>query len=148
MNCHVLFLCTGNSARSQLAEALLPLIGGQGFETASAGTNPAGLNPGTVEVLRELGVDWTGRRSKHVQEFVGRSFEYVITVCDRAKEHCPVFPNTGKVLHWSFDDPVAAPPERRLEEFRRVRDEITDRLCAFLMDEFQLVRSGLHCYRC
>lgn len=144
----ILFLCTGNSTRSQMAEALLPLIGGTEFVTASAGTQPAGLNLFTLEALSEIGVDWQGRRSKHVDEFVGQAFDYVITVCDRAKESCPVLPGRHKLLHWSFDDPAAAPQDRRLEEFRRVRDEIADQLCAFLMNQFQLVPAALRCYRC
>lgn len=148
MSHRILFLCTGNSARSQMAEALLSLIGGTDFETASAGTNPAGLNPVTVEALREIGVDWQGRRSKHVEEFVGQSFDYVITVCDRAKESCPVFPGSHKLLHWPFDDPAAAPPAIRLDEFRRVRDEIADRLCTFLIDDLQMVPAAFCCYRC
>lgn len=139
----ILFLCTGNSARSQMAEALLPLIGGQDFLAESAGTHPAGLNPVTVEALREIGADWQGRRSKRVEEFVGQSFDYVITVCDRAKESCPVFPGSHKLLHWSFDDPAAAPPERRLEEFRRIRDEIADRLRGFLIGDLKLGPAAL-----
>lgn len=134
---HILFLCTGNSARSQMAEALLPFIGGRNFQAESAGTQPVGLNPMTVVVMDELGVDIRDRRSKHVSEFHGRSFDYVITVCSRAKENCPVFPGSHTVLHWSFDDPAAASPERRLEEFRRVRDEIADRLRTFLAEEFK-----------
>ncbi|GKS57536.1 protein-tyrosine-phosphatase [Nitrospira sp.] len=148
MSHRILFLCTGNSARSQMAEALLPLIAGKDFETASAGTHPAGLNPLTVDVLREIGVDWQGQRSKHVQEFMGRPFDYVITVCDRAKESCPVLPGRHTLLHWSFDDPAAAPPATRLDEFRRVRNEIADRLCTFLMDDLNLVPGALRCYRC
>jgi len=148
MKHRVLFLCTGNSARSQMAEALLPLIGGHDFEAASAGTNPAGLNPATVEALREIGVDWQGRRSKHVEEFVGESFDYVITVCDRAKETCPVFLHTAKLLHWSFDDPAAAPPERRLDEFRRIREAIAVRLCTFLTEECGITPPTLQCYCC
>jgi arsenate reductase len=121
-----------------MAEALLPLIGGQDFLADSAGTHPAGLNPATVEALREIGVDWQGRRSKGVNEFVGQSFDYVITVCDRAKESCPIFPGSHKLLHWSFDDPAAAPLERRSEEFRRIRDEIAGRLRRFLIAELKL----------
>ncbi len=144
----ILFLCTGNSARSQMAEALLPLIGGRDFLTESAGTRPVGLNPATVTVMNELGVNVQGRRSKHVGEFQGQAFDYVITVCDRAKETCPIFPGGHKLLHWSFDDPAAAPPERRVDEFRRVRDQIADRLCAFLSEDLQVPSSALHCYRC
>src|SRR5262245_15932052 len=87
----VLFLCTGNSARSQMAEALLPLMAGDYFEAASAGTHPAGLNPMTIEVMQDLGVDIRHHRSKSVEEFLGQDFDYVITVCDRAKQTCPVF---------------------------------------------------------
>jgi arsenate reductase len=131
----VLFLCTGNSARSQMAEALLPLIAGDHFEAASAGTSPAGLNPMTIEIMQELGVDMRQHRSKHVDEFRGHDFDYVITVCDRAKETCPVFPNARNLRHWSFDDPAAAAPENRRETFRRVREEIAERICQFLVEE-------------
>ena len=148
MSHRILFLCTGNSARSQMAEALLPLIAGQDFHTASAGTNPVGVQPATVEALQEIGVDWQDRRSKHVEEFFGQSFDYVITVCDRANEACPVFPHTDKLLHWSFDDPAAAAPETRSEEFRQVRDEIAERLCAFLMEEFDVAPGVVPCYCC
>lgn len=86
-------------------------------------------------------------RSKHVQEFVGQYFTYVITVCDRAKESCPVFP-TIQIRHWSFEDPAAAPIDTRIEAFRRVRDEITDRLCQFLIEEVRLTPAALKCYRC
>jgi arsenate reductase len=120
-----------------MAEVLLPLIGGRDFLAESAGTHPVGLHPMTVVVMDELGVDLRERRSKHVAEFHGRLFDYVITVCNRAKESCPVFPGSHTALHWSFDDPAAAPPERRLDEFRRVRDEIADRLRAFLEEDFK-----------
>lgn len=144
----VLFLCTGNSARSQMAEALVPLIAGDQFEAYSAGTQPVGLNPAAVEAMRELGVDISGRRSKHVSEFGEQQFDYVITVCDRAKESCPVYPKASRLLHWSFDDPAAAPPEQRRHVFKRVRDEITDRLCQFLVEEKLLPAEKLNCYRC
>ena len=134
MKTRVLFLCTGNSARSQMAEALLPLIGGPDFECASAGTHPAGLNPAAVEAMRELGVDISSHRSKHVGEFLGEKFDYVITVCDRAKETCPTFPAARSLLHWSFEDPAAAPDERRRDIFRRVRNEIADRLSQFIVE--------------
>lgn len=138
----ILFLCTGNSARSQMAEALLSLIGGRDFQAESAGTHPVGLHPMSVAVMDELGVDIRDRKSKAVTEFQGRSFDYVITVCSRAKESCPVFPGSQIVLHWSFDDPAAASPERRLDEFRRVRDEIANRLRAFLAEEFKPAPAG------
>jgi len=131
-----------------MAEALLRLIGGKDFLAESAGTHPVGLNATTIMVMKELGVDVQERRSKHVEEFRGQSFDYVITVCDRARETCPIFPGGHKLLHWSFDDPAAAPAERRVEEFRRVRDEIADRLCVFLSKDLRVPLSDVHCYRC
>jgi arsenate reductase len=148
MKQRVLFLCTGNSARSHMAEALLRVIAHEHFEVESAGTNPAGLNPSTVEAMNEIGVDVSGHRSKHVKEFIGQPFTYVITVCDRARETCPVFPGGGHMRHWSFDDPAAAPPETRLQVFRRVRDEIADRICQFLVEDIQLPQHAFHCYHC
>jgi arsenate reductase len=103
----VLFLCTGNSARSVLAEALLRAIGGDDFEVFSAGTRPKGINPLTVRVLAQEGLDVAGLRSKDVSEFVEQDFDYVITVCDSAAEECPVFPAARERLHWSFRDPAA-----------------------------------------
>jgi arsenate reductase len=128
----VLFLCTGNSARSQMAEALLRLIAGDDFDVHSAGTHPAGLNPVTVEVMRELGVDVQHSRSKNVTEFLGESFDEVITVCDRAKDTCPVFQGARNLRHWSFEDPAAASTEERVEVFRRVRDEIAEQVRGWL----------------
>jgi arsenate reductase (thioredoxin) len=148
MKQRVLFLCTGNSARSQMAEALLRLIAGDHFEAESAGTHPAGLNPMTVEVMEEIGVDVRHHRSKNLEEFTGQSFSYVITVCDRASETCPVFLGTTGRRHWSFEDPAAAPIEMQLVVFRRVRDEIADRVCQFLIEEVGLTPVALHCYRC
>ena len=101
----VLFVCTGNSARSQLAEAVLGRLGGSDFEVYSAGTEPKGVNPYTVRVLDDAGIDWSGARSKSVDEFAGQSFDYVITVCDRARQSCPVFPGTNNTLHWGLEDP-------------------------------------------
>lgn len=135
MKPRILFLCTGNSARSQMAEGLLRLMAGDRFEAESAGTHPAGLNPMTVTAMEEIGAEVRHHRSKHVEEFVGQSFTYVITVCDRAKEACRVFPAAFKILHWSFEDPAAVPPESRLEAFRRVRNEIKERLSQFLVEE-------------
>ena len=144
----VLFLCTGNSARSQMAEALLPLIAGDHFEACSAGTQPVGLNQAAVEAMRELGVDISHHRSKHVKEFLEQQFDYVITVCDRAKEACPAFPAASRLLHWSFEDPAAAPGDQRRNIFVRVRDEIADRMCQFLIEEAGLAPAALQCYRC
>jgi len=147
MKQRILFLCTGNSARSQMAEALLRLIADDHFDAGSAGTHPAGLNPMTVEAMQEIGVDVRHHRSKPVEEFIGQHFTYVITVCDRAKESCPVFPDAVHVRHWSFNDPAAAPIEVRLEVFRRVRDEIIDRLCQFLIEDVKLNPAALKCPR-
>jgi arsenate reductase (thioredoxin) len=135
MKQRILFLCTGNSARSQMAEALLRSIAGDHFEAESAGTHPAGLHPMTVEVMQEIGVDIRHHRSKHVEEFIAQPFDYVITVCDRAKESCPIYPSAAAMRHWSFEDPAVAPADIRPDAFRRVRDEITDRICQFLNEE-------------
>jgi len=130
----VLLLCTGNSARSQMAEGLLRRLAGDRFEVFSAGTRPAGLNPKAVAVMREIGIDISGQRSKHVDEFAGQQFDYIFTVCDNAREACPYFPGGGKRLHQSFEDPAAVPPGQQLEVFRRVRDEIRARLEQFVRD--------------
>lgn len=126
----VLILCTGNSARSQMAEGLLRARGGGRFEVYSAGTRPTRVRDEAVEVMREAGVDISAHRSKSVEEFEGQEFEYVITVCDNARESCPIFPGRTERIHWSFDDPAAADGSReeRLAVFRRVRDEIDARL--------------------
>jgi arsenate reductase len=118
-----------------MAEALLRLIAGNYFEAASAGTHPVGMNPMTIEVMKELGIDMTHHRSKHVQEFAGQAFDYVVTVCDRAKETCPIFPTASHVLHWSFDDPAAAPETQRRQVFRQIRDEISGRIRHFIQEE-------------
>jgi arsenate reductase len=144
MKRRILFLCTGNSARSQMAEVLLRLIAGDHFDAASAGTHPVGLNPMTIEVMKELGVDVAHQRSKHVQEFFGQRFDYVITVCDRAKETCPIMPGAGKVMHWSFEDPAAASPGTRHEVFRRVRDEIASTIRQFLVNHAGLPPAALN----
>ncbi len=132
----VLILCTGNSARSQMAEGLLREAGAGRFEVFSAGTHPSVVNPLAVEAMRESGIDIGGHRSKSVDEFVGQRFDYVITVCDNAKENCPVFPGETQRIHWSFDDPAAAvgSEDERLAVFRRVRDEIELRLREFVKD--------------
>ena len=133
----VLILCTGNSARSQMAEGLLRHDGGARFEVESAGVSPTAVRPEAVAVMRELGIDISAQRSKSVDEFAGRSFDYVITVCDNAREQCPVFPSATRRVHWSFDDPAAARGDEaaRLSVFRRVRDEIRARLGEFASAE-------------
>ena len=122
----VLFLCSGNSARSQMAEGYLRHVAGEAFEPLSAGIDPKSLNPLAVETMAEIGIDISAQRSKDVREFLGQAIPYVITVCDNAREHCPIFPLTYKFLHWCFDDPAAATGthEEKLAVFRRVRDEI------------------------
>ena len=122
----VLILCTGNSARSQMAEGLLRHDAGDRFEVFSAGTNPSQVRPEAVEAMREVGIDLAGHRSKSVEEFAGRRFDYVLTVCDHARQVCPVFPGGGRQIHQSFDDPAAVngSNEARLNEFRRVRDQL------------------------
>jgi|SRR5450759_301948 arsenate reductase len=131
----VLFLCTGNSARSQMAEGILRHFAGDRFEVFSAGTRPVGLNPNAVTAMAEIGISIAGSRSKSVDEFAGQRFDYVFTVCDNAKESCPIFPGGGRRLHQSFDDPAAAPADQQLGVFRKVRDQIADRLQEFLRTE-------------
>ena len=131
----VLILCTGNSARSQMAEGLLRQDGGDRFEVESAGVSPSRVRPEAVEAMREVGIDISGQRSKSAEEFVGRDFDYIITVCDNARETCPAFPGRAERVHRSFEDPPppgAADPETTLAVFRRVRDEIRD----WLRDDF------------
>jgi arsenate reductase len=130
----VLILCTGNSARSQMAEGLLRHEAGGRFEVFSAGTRPTEVRPEAIAVMREIGIDISGHRSKSVDEFVNQPFDYVITVCDNARESCPVFPSAARMLHWSFDDPAAVrgSEDRRLEAFRAVRDRIHGRIMVFL----------------
>jgi len=126
----VLFLCTGNSARSQMAEAYLRHVAGDRFEPVSAGVDPTRLNPLAVEAMREIGIDISQQVSKDVRDFLGTHVPYVITVCDNARERCPVFPAAYKFLHWSFDDPAAAQGshDEKLAVFRRVRDEIARKI--------------------
>lgn len=139
----VLFLCTGNSARSQMAEGWLRHLAGDRFEVFSAGTHPVGLNPGSVEVMAEVGIDITHHRSKSLAEFLGKPFDYVITVCDRAKESCPVWPDGTQFIHWRFDDPAAeTDPTERRRIFDRVRDEIAAQVRQFVRDA--ALESRLH----
>ena len=130
----VLILCTGNSTRSQMAEGLLRRMAGDRFEVFSAGTCAAGLNPNAVTALAEIGVDISGHRSKSVDEFEGQQFDYVITVCDNAKDSCPVFRGTGRRIHHSFEDPAAVPPEQQLRLLRKLRDEMSGWLRGFVRD--------------
>jgi arsenate reductase len=129
----VLFLCTGNSCRSQMAEGWLRHYAGDRTEVFSAGTRPAGLNPTAVAVMREAGIDISSHRSKHVNELAKEDFLFVITVCDSAREECPVFPGALYQLHWSFEDPAGATgsEEEKLGVFHRVRDEIAEQVRTF-----------------
>jgi arsenate reductase len=130
----VLFVCTGNSARSQIAEAVLGRIGGADFEVHSAGTEPKGVNPYTVQILDDAGIDWSAARSKSVDEYAGQTFDYVITVCDRARQTCPVFPGTHNTLHWGLDDPaeVEGSDAAKLGAFQRTYLELQQRLRPFV----------------
>jgi arsenate reductase len=134
----VLILCTGNSARSQMAEGLLRRDAGDAFEVESAGTKPGTVRPEAIKAMQEVGIDISGHRSKHVDEFGGQQFDYVITVCDNAKESCPVFMGAAKRLHHSFDDPpplTVGTDEERMATFRRVRDELRRYLREFAASE-------------
>ena len=134
MKPRILILCTGNSARSQMAEALLRHEAGGRFEVFSAGTQPSRVRPEAIAVMAEIGLDISGHRSKSVDEFVGLDFDFVITVCDNAKETCPVFPGAVTRLHWPFEDPAAVEgsEEVRKASFRRIRDRIHGRIMVFL----------------
>ena len=133
----VLILCTGNSARSQMAEGLLRHDAGGQFEVESAGTKPGVVRPEAIAVMRELGIDISGHRSKHVGEFAGQPFDYIITVCDNARESCPVFFGKAEKLHHDFQDPagLVGPEKQRLAMFRRVRDELRVYLAQFARRE-------------
>lgn len=128
----VLFLCTGNSARSQMAEAFLRKYGGDQFEAHSAGLEPKGMNPFTVKVMQEVGIDVSGQKSKGFDEYLGKVlFQYLITVCDQAEKNCPsTWPGISKREHWSFEDPAAfeGSNEAKLSKFRQVRDQIEARI--------------------
>lgn len=130
----VLFVCTHNAARSQIAEALLGHYGGEAFEVRSAGTEATRVHPLAVRVLADLGIDWSAARSKVIAEFLDERFDYVITVCDRARETCPVFPGSENTLHWGLDDPseVDGTDEDRLAAFRRTQLEVAARLRPFI----------------
>jgi arsenate reductase len=129
----ILILCTGNSARSQMAEGLLRHDAGERFDVESAGTKPSIVRPEAIAAMKEIGIDISGHRSKHLDEFAGQTFDYVVTVCDNAREACPMFFGAGKRLHHSFDDPAAAEGTagERFAAFRRVRDELRDYLAEF-----------------
>jgi len=133
----VLFLCTGNSCRSQIAEAWLRRLGGDRFTVYSAGLEPHGVNPFTIKVMEESGFDIREHRSKHLEEYIGKvNFNYLITVCGNADERCPVFPGMGRRLHWPFEDPAAfkGSEEEKITLFRTVRDQIKRKIQTWLDD--------------
>lgn len=134
MKQRVLVLCTGNSARSQMAEGWLRQLAGDRFDVASAGTHPSTVNPLAIAAMGERGIDISSHRSKSVAEFLGQPFDFVITVCDEAAEACPIFPGPAQRIHWSFPDPAAVQgsEEERLQAFRQVRDALEAQLSEWL----------------
>jgi arsenate reductase len=139
-NTRVLFLCTGNSARSQMAEAFLRKYAGDRFEAHSAGLEPKGMNPLTIKVMEEAGVDMSGQSSKGVDTYLGKVlFQYLITVCDDADKNCPTtWPGVNQRLHWSFEDPAAfrGTDEEKLAKFRQVRDQIDEKIKVWISEQF------------
>lgn len=134
----VLILCTGNSCRSQMAEELWNMLGNGEWEAHSAGSKPAGyVHPLAIRAMAELDVDLSAHRSKSLDEFVDQPFDLVVTVCDNARESCPVFPGAAQTLHWPFDDPADATgsDDEKMTTFRRVRDEIREKIRSFLAGE-------------
>ncbi|MDD5583913.1 MAG: arsenate reductase ArsC [Candidatus Omnitrophica bacterium] len=129
----VLFLCTGNSARSQMAEGFLKSLAGDKFDAYSAGMRPTRLHPLAVKVMQEAGIDISKYRSKPAAEFLNQKFDYVITVCDNAQQTCPVFPGTYETIHWDLEDPAAyqGSEEEKLLLFRKIRKEIKRYILAF-----------------
>jgi arsenate reductase len=130
----VLIVCTGNSARSQMAEGMLRHLAGDRFEVCSAGTRPVAVNPNAVAAMAEAGIDIAGQRSKPVSEFAGQPFDVVITVCDSARETCPWFPAQARRIHHSFEDPAAVPASEQPGKFRQVRDQIREWLEEFVAE--------------
>jgi arsenate reductase len=132
----VLFLCTHNSARSQMAEGMLRHLAGDRFEPHSAGTEATHVRPLAIRAMDEIGIDISGQESKTLERYLDESFDYVITVCDDANEACPFFPGAANRLHWSLEDPSRArgSEEEQLAVFRSVRDRIKDRVQAELVD--------------
>ena len=126
-----------------MAEGLLRYFGNGKFEVYSAGTNPSFVHPLAIEAMNEIGIDISWHRSKSVMEFIGQSFDYVITVCDKAKESCPTFPGDVKRIHWSFEDPAEAigTKEERMRVFRKVRDQIKEHILSFI-NEVAMKREG------
>jgi arsenate reductase len=130
----VLILCTANSARSQMAEGLLRHDAEERYDVSSAGTHTSAVRPEAITVMKEAGIDITGQRSKSVDELLNREFDFIITVCDNARNNCPVFPGPAQRIHWDIEDPATVTvenAEERLTAFRQTRDELRSRLRAF-----------------
>jgi arsenate reductase len=142
MTKRILVLCTGNSARSQMGEGLFRAEGGGGFEVFSAGTAPSSVRSEAIAVMKEIGIDISGQRSKSVEEFAGQPMDYVVTVCDNARDNCPVFPAGTERIHWSFEDPAAVQgsEQDRLAAFRRIRDQIHARVKEFFRERAPAAR--------
>jgi len=140
----VLFLCTGNSARSQMAEAFLRKYAGDSFEPHSAGLEPKGVNRLTISVMEEIGIDMSGQQSKGIETYLGKvHFQYLITVCDDADRNCPtVWPGVNKRMHWSFEDPARfeGTEEEKLAKFRQIRDQIEARVRQWIAEQ-QVIRT-------
>lgn len=130
----VLFLCTGNSSRSQMAEGFLRSWAGNKYDVQSAGISPSSLNPLAMRAMQEIGVDISKQKSKSVELFLKQEFDYIITVCDQAKESCPNFPGETKKIHWSFKDPAIASgdEDEKMKVFRKVRDQIAEKIKGFI----------------
>ncbi len=138
----VLFLCTGNSARSQMAEGLLRFLGKEDFAVCSAGTEPKGLHPMAIRVMAEAGIDISGQRSKHLDEFRDQEFDFIITVCDRARDTCPTFPGDVEKIHWGYPDPAAVTgdEEAQYRAFRSVLHALRERIHLWVLNQRKLLR--------
>lgn len=130
----ILFLCTGNSCRSQIAEGIANHFGKNKIEAYSAGLNPSSVNPYAIKVMEEIGIDITKQRSKGIEEFYGKNFDYIITLCERARQNCPFFPGKAERLHWDIKDPATATGthDEIMQEFRRCRDIIKQKVIEFI----------------
>lgn len=139
----VLFICTGNSCRSQIAEGLLRVLGGEAVEAYSAGTAPKPVHPLAIKTMADIDIDISRQRTKRVDEFLGQDFDFVISVCARAAEECPTWPRSREQIRWHFDDPALATgtDEQRLGVFRRVRNEIRQRINLFLLANHIVTRT-------
>ncbi len=134
MNNKVIFVCTGNSCRSQMAEGILRAYAGESYEVVSAGLEPSPVHPRAIQVMKEIGIDISGHSSDEINKYLNDEFDYIITVCDNANERCPLFPGNGKRQHWSFEDPAGATgtEEEIMRVFRNVRDKIKVKIEEFL----------------